>query len=78
MLIAMICTPVGKHIWPSAVNFSAKDHQSRVRAFCKLVFDWFISAPNLHLVGSAGPDIPSVEYTSGLILDHTNSIITSS
>ena len=32
-------------------------------AFCKLVFDWLIPAPNMHSVGSAGPDIPSVEWT---------------
>ena len=49
----------GRNIWSSAANFSAKDHQSRARAFCKLVFDWLIPAPNLQLVGSTGPDIPS-------------------
>ena len=43
--------------------WTPKDHESRACAFRKLVFDWLIPAPNLHLVGSTGPDIPSIEYT---------------
>ena len=55
-----VILPDRRNMWSSTANFTAKDRQSKACAFCKLVFDRLIPASNLHLVDSAGPDMPTV------------------